>query len=94
MINSCFNPQCSKPLRYLREGRVFAFTVPVAAMKTGGRRTDRLEHYWLCGRCSVAMTLKQTCEGIYLVPRPFAGIRRGAATAAHNIMEGRKKHAL
>jgi hypothetical protein len=29
MMNHCANPQCAKPLHYLREGRIFVFDVPI-----------------------------------------------------------------
>ncbi len=69
MVNSCSNPQCGKPLHYLREGRIFVFDAVGAAMETTGRRTCCLEHYWLCGGCSLLFTLEQTYEGIHLAPR-------------------------
>lgn len=70
MIKSCSNPQCGKTLHYLREGRIFVFNAFSAATETKDRRTCSLEHYWLCGRCSLLFTLEQTCEGVHLAPRP------------------------
>ncbi len=69
MIKSCSNPQCAKPLHYLREGRIFVFDAFSVTTGTKDRRTCCLEHYWLCGECSLFFTLEQTCEGIRLAPR-------------------------
>ncbi len=58
MVNHCANPQCCKPLHYLREGRVYVFDVthPVSGAE---RPTRRMEHFWLCGDCSDAFLLEQ-----------------------------------
>ncbi len=72
MVNSCANPKCSKPLHYLREGRVFVFDVPDApsANRTKGARGRRMEHYWLCGDCAQTYMLKHsTEEGVRLLAR-------------------------
>lgn len=29
----------------------------------------RVEHYWLCGRCSCIFTLKREGEGVFLIGR-------------------------
>ena len=76
MVSHCANPQCLKPLHYLREGKVFLFT---------GRNTSkwkstlpRLEHYWLCGACAKEWTLMIDEEnGVQLLERK----RRRARTA-------------
>ncbi len=56
MVNCCANPECRKPLHYLREGKIFLFSV-----RRSQDRQDfgipRLEHYWLCGPCSREWTL-------------------------------------
>jgi hypothetical protein len=53
MVSQCANPDCRRELRYLREGKIYAF-----AMSAGNGRKS-LEHFWLCGECSKSMTL--TC---------------------------------
>ena len=73
MVNQCANPQCSKPLHYLREGRIFVFDVPdgQSAEKIGGAKGRRMEHYWLCGSCSETLVLKHSKEdGLKLLSRP------------------------
>jgi hypothetical protein len=60
MISHCANPQCAKPLHYLREGRIFAFDFPDTNIETAtGKPTNRLGHYWLCGDCVGSFTLRQ-----------------------------------
>ncbi len=71
MISCCANPACGKPLHYLREGRIYVFeTVAVAAAAGGTARPRRLEHYWLCGDCSLTLALVQDTRGrVHLLPR-------------------------
>ena len=71
MVNNCANPQCAKPLHYLREGRVFVFDLPDLSVKLNGEKQGhRLEHYWLCGACSEQFIVQREGEkGIRLVPR-------------------------
>ena len=53
MVSQCANPDCKRELRYLRDGKIYAFQ-----LSTGTKQT-RLEHFWLCGECSKRMIL--TC---------------------------------
>ena len=62
MVNNCANPQCNKPLHYLRDGRVFVFDVAGARIGPDGKRERQLEHYWLCGDCSPSMVVEYTPE--------------------------------
>jgi hypothetical protein len=60
MVNQCANTSCGKPLHYLREGRIFVFDVPVSdAPETTGCKS-RMQHFWLCGRCSESLVMEQT----------------------------------
>ena len=72
MVNECANPNCSRPFLYLREGRLFAFDMPdPGGPVISGRVARRREHYWLCGECSQAFVLVQSCEtGVLLAPKP------------------------
>jgi len=45
MINVCYNSECRKELRYLRDGRVVRIV-------HGNGDEARLEHFWLCGSCN------------------------------------------
>lgn len=76
MVSHCANPQCLKPLHYLREGKVFLFT---GRNTLKGKSTLlRLEHYWLCGACAKEWTLMIDEEnGVQLLERK----RRRARTA-------------
>lgn len=72
MVNNCANPQCAKPLHYLREGRVFVFDIQDGAGKSNGEKLGHhLEHYWLCGVCSLKFRVEHEKDGagIRLVPR-------------------------
>lgn len=75
MVSYCANPKCGKPLHYLREGRIFVFDVPMGAADGTGKRTRRMEHYWLCGACSQTFAMEQSPDGIRLVARRRARIQ-------------------
>jgi hypothetical protein len=47
MVDVCYNPECMKELRYLRDGRIVRIV-------HGDGDEARLEHFWLCGPCSDA----------------------------------------
>jgi hypothetical protein len=70
MVNHCANPLCGKPLHYLREGRVYLFSgcIPAAGAEEHPH-VSHLQHFWLCGVCSLTMTLVQDAQTIRLVPR-------------------------
>jgi hypothetical protein len=67
-MDHCANPACLKPLRYLREGKVYAFEAP----GEGPRHSSghRLEHYWLCGKCSATLKLERASDkNIRIMPK-------------------------
>jgi len=66
MLDRCANPKCAKPLRYLREGRIFVFDALPTGSEVSPRQPHRLEHYWLCGRCSETLFLEKTRNGTRL----------------------------
>jgi len=69
MVDYCANPNCMKPLHYLREGTIYIFEVESAA-RPGAPRNHRLEHYWLCGDCSASHLLERTPnKELRLVPK-------------------------
>jgi hypothetical protein len=76
MLKSCANPQCAKPLHYLRDGRIFVFD----AVSTDGdgdiRKAHRMEHFWLCGDCSKTLMLEQTGSGVRVVDKVALHVRR------------------
>ncbi len=71
MVSNCANPQCAKPLHYLREGRIFVFEVE-SRTKEGADHPfiHCLEHFWLCGQCSQHFTVEYGKDtGMRLVTR-------------------------
>jgi hypothetical protein len=56
MLSKCANPGCSELFRYLGEGRLFQVERSVAAER-GSKPVRKIEHYWLCGRCSREMRI-------------------------------------
>jgi hypothetical protein len=64
MLAKCANPTCSTPLIYLREGKIFMMENaaepqrrPPSPVLAKPQPANRVEHFWLCGPCSVEMTL-------------------------------------
>ena len=64
MISKCANPACSVPFHYLRDGKLFRMEYDTAQQAPGPefgaadtRPVRKVEHFWLCGPCSLAMTL-------------------------------------
>jgi hypothetical protein len=69
MVSNCANPKCAKPLHYLRDGRIFVFDIQDKVIAATGKRTRRVEHFWLCGACSQTLAMSQSTEGVQLIPR-------------------------
>lgn len=69
MVSHCANPKCEKPLHYLREGRIFVFDVAAGEADGNGKRSRRMEHYWLCGECAQTMAMQQSADGVRIVSR-------------------------
>jgi hypothetical protein len=89
MMNNCANPKCAKPLHYLREGRVFVFEVQNRAAVGGdAEMSHHLEHFWLCGQCSLQFQVVHEYDtGVRLVPRRITSMR----AAVPDTLEERKK---
>jgi len=85
MVSNCANPNCGKPLHYLREGRIFVFDVASGTDGVNEKRTRRLEHFWLCGACAQTMVVQQSSEGIRAVTRPQSRYQRPAAMAGQYL---------
>ena len=63
MLSECLNPECRKELHYLRDGKV------VRVVRQEEERI-RVEHFWLCGPCSIQFQVERDKEAdIRLVPR-------------------------
>jgi hypothetical protein len=72
VVSHCSNPDCLKPLHYLREGRIYVFDLPDPNVlsRTDGESVRRLEHFWLCGPCSEIFALEHIRgKGIRLIPK-------------------------
>ncbi len=68
MLSRCLNPACGAPFRYLHEGRIFNVERVVAV--PGNPEPQRfVEHYWLCGLCS--MSLKVVVDRGLVSTRPI-----------------------
>jgi hypothetical protein len=75
MLSKCANPDCQNTLHYLREGKVFKVESQSAPFLVGDKKPQRkVEHFWLCGTCSRALTLTYNKE---------AGIQVSRKTLAH-----------
>jgi hypothetical protein len=81
VVDRCANPECGKPLLYLREGSVYCFEEVDLGNGSGDPSGHRLNHYWLCGECSANHLLERTTdEHILLTSKPSLHfIRRRAA---------------
>jgi hypothetical protein len=72
MVNVCYNSECKKELRYLRDGRVVRIV-------HGEGDGARLEHFWLCGPCSLIYEFVFDGDGLVsLKERHGARLARGA----------------
>ena len=69
MLSHCANPNCNKPLRYLRDGKVFLFSRKNSSNQDSNPY-QLMEHYWLCGECALDWTITQDGDqGIQLSER-------------------------
>jgi hypothetical protein len=78
VASQCANPDCRAPLRYLRDGRLFQFEVRAVdrpGLERLGQspqkvsRQRQVSHFWLCGQCSLAMTLIfDNVRGVIVIP--------------------------
>ena len=76
MLSHCVNPNCNKPLHYLREGKVFLFSRKNSS-KQSSNPFQLLEHYWLCGECARNWTVTMDDEhGVQLSARKSRRFRK------------------
>lgn len=84
MLSKCANPSCSTPLVYLREGKVFMMEQTPGSQPSGnpdrGKQGSpaRVEHFWLCGRCSAELTLVHHQNGVMVSPKAQKKARAAA----------------
>ena len=91
MLHKCANPECNRPFRYLRQGKLFQVETEYFEADRPGlaprrnRAVRRVEHYWLCDDCASVLTLiSEKGRGMIAVPRqqiavkkPMAAVRLG-----------------
>lgn len=71
MVSKCANPSCSAIFRYLREGKIFHVVAgPRGPEKDSTCGISTHERFWLCGECSIRMTVISGGCGILVVPLP------------------------
>jgi len=63
MVSKCANPDCGKPLHYLRDGKIFLLQMRASDEKS----TKRVEHFWLCGDCTANFDVRQVGAGVEVV---------------------------
>lgn len=87
MLSKCANPSCSTPLIYLREGKIFMMEQgQQPQVRPEGpvlvKPANRVEHFWLCGPCSVEMTITYDREnGVRVTPKSVKAKARIAAAS-------------
>ena len=81
MVSKCANPACSAPFIYLRDGRLFRVEIDAGDPQPASERkpSRRVEHFWLCGPCSLLFTLTVDKGQVTTVPLPSPA-RRVAAS--------------
>jgi hypothetical protein len=68
MLSHCLNPSCSAQFRYLHEGRIFKVERVVPSPDDSDPQ-HLVEHYWLCGSCS--LLLKVVVENGVVTTQPI-----------------------
>jgi hypothetical protein len=79
MLTECSNPSCVAPFRYLKDGRLFRLESDPTLWSS---KSNRVEYFWLCHRCSSEMTLRLKEDGTVvtvLLPEPIRGVPDGVA---------------
>ena len=87
MLAKCANPICGAHFRYLSQGRVFNVPLYGTESENGTDTTakryaypQRVEHYWMCARCLMTLTLV-TRKGIVGVRPRFPQLTAGSPTS-------------
>lgn len=71
MVGNCANPGCSRPFRYLRQGRVYVAEVPDVRR---GESVRRREYFWLCEQCVPRYTMaRHPSRGAVCIERLKSG---------------------
>jgi hypothetical protein len=91
VLHKCANPACASPFRKLSQGKLFLVEMePIErsqSRRPHGRSqpSHRIEYYWLCDQCALAMTLsyEQGRGVVAVVKAEFA--KKLPAAAAHAV---------
>jgi hypothetical protein len=89
MVAKCSNPSCSTSFHYLKEGSLFRLESEPAARPP---KFIRVEYFWLCQRCSGAMTLRLGEDGTVIavpLPGPIPGVSDDVALSSTERQRGR-----
>src|ERR1035441_7500224 len=88
MLAKCSSPSCVAPFHYLEDGRLFRLESDPALRSS---KSDRVEYFWLCHRCSSTMTLRLTEDGTVvtvLLPESIRGVPDGVALTSTDRRKG------
>jgi len=87
MIWKCANSACSVPFHYMRDGKLFRMEYAGEQQAIGPRFGElpkkavrKVEHFWLCGSCSLSMTLIMNAGKVKTVALEPTGLPRAAAS--------------
>ncbi len=87
MVSKCSNPSCSASFRHLKEGRLFRLENDPALRS----KSNRVEYFWLCHRCSSTLTLRLREDGTVvtvLLPEAIRGVPEGVALTSTDRKQG------
>lgn len=88
MLAKCSNPSCFAPFRYLENGKLFRLEGdPAQSAST----SNRGEYFWLCDRCSSAMTLRLGEDEAVVavpIPEPIRSVPAGVALISADRKRG------
>ncbi len=88
MVAKCSNPSCSTSFHYLKKGSLFRLESEPEARPP---KFIRVEYFWLCERCSGAMTLCLGEDGRVIavpLPEPAPGVPDDPALSTKDLGRG------
>jgi hypothetical protein len=82
MIGNCFNQECKKELRYLRQGAIYQWE------KGTGTEFDS-EFFWLCPKCSCTFDVSSGRDGVpSLTPCGVRGEGNQRCSRVRRVLRG------
>jgi hypothetical protein len=82
MLAKCTSPSCSAVFRHLDEGRLFRRETDPTVSSS---RPKSEEYFWLCSRCSAAMTLRLAQDGRVMATGLREALRNGPQIAFASV---------